>query len=164
LFGYLVINQKSIYFLSLGNRKSGTVFFRKVFPGTIPYWPVFLPRGLQVIGKNGFDPIGSVKAGFSLAKTFRFGFCQVLAGIIKNHPEKLPIRPVKADKTCSSKPPLDPDWSMSRMFIDRMSQFIPGFGPGESLGRFSMFQQNTGLSANLSLMIISWSRFAVTQA
>ena len=57
------------------------------------------PHELQVIRKIRSNPIGSVKAGFFLTKTFHFTIDPIFEGIFKIISEKTPIRPVKKDKT-----------------------------------------------------------------
>jgi hypothetical protein len=64
----------------------------------------FDPHGLQVIRKNGFNPIGSVKAGLFLSKTAHFTIDPIFEGISKILPQKPPIRPVKKDGKGESKP------------------------------------------------------------
>jgi hypothetical protein len=64
---------------------------------------------LEVIRKNEFNPIGSVKAGFSLAKIVDFTICPVYSAGSKIPLKKHLIRPVKKDQNCKSKPGLDPD-------------------------------------------------------
>ncbi|MDP3395383.1 MAG: hypothetical protein Q8S57_01755 [Methanoregula sp.] len=56
------------------------------------------PRQVKVIGKNGFNPIGSVKAGFFRTKIVCFTIDLIFEGISKIIPEKHPIRPVKPDE------------------------------------------------------------------
>ena len=56
------------------------------------------PHWLQAIRKNGFNPIGSVKAGFILSKIIYFTIDLIFEGISKIIPEKHPIRPVKPDE------------------------------------------------------------------
>jgi len=62
------------------------------------------PRWLQVIGKNGFNPIGSVKAGFILIKTSHFTIDPIFWGISEIIAEKPRIRPVNKDEKGESKP------------------------------------------------------------
>jgi hypothetical protein len=62
------------------------------------------PRWLQVIGKNGSNPIGSVKAGFILIKTSHFTIEPIFEGILKIIAEKPRIRPVKKDEKGKSRP------------------------------------------------------------
>jgi len=62
------------------------------------------PRWLQAIRKNGFNPIGSVKAGFILLKISHFTIDPIFEGISKIIVEKPQIRPVKKDGMGESKP------------------------------------------------------------
>ena len=62
------------------------------------------PRWLQAIRKNGFNPIGSVKAGLFRIKTVHFTIDPIFEGISKILPEKPQIRPVKTDGKGESKP------------------------------------------------------------
>jgi len=56
------------------------------------------PHWLQVIRKNGSNPIESVKAGLFLPKTSHFTIDPIFEGISEILPEKPPIRPVKKDE------------------------------------------------------------------
>ena len=62
------------------------------------------PHWLQALRKNGFNPIGSVKAGLFRIKTVHFTIDLIFGGISKILPEKPPIRPVKKDEKGESKP------------------------------------------------------------
>jgi len=62
------------------------------------------PHWLQAIRKNGFNPIGSVKAGFILLKISHLTIDLTFVGISKILAEKPPIRPVKKDEKGESKP------------------------------------------------------------
>ena len=75
------------------------------------------PRQVKVMRKNGFNPIGFVKAGLFLTKIFDFTHCPRFWGIFKIMPEKLPIRPVEKDEKGESKPALNPDGGRSMRVI-----------------------------------------------
>jgi hypothetical protein len=62
---------------------------------------------------NGFNPIGSVKAGLFLVKSVDFTIYPIIWGISKIIPECPPIRPVKTDQNCESKPGLNLDGCIS---------------------------------------------------
>ena len=62
------------------------------------------PHWLQALRKNGFNPIGSVKAGLFRIKIVYFTIDPLFWGILKIIAEKPPIRPVKKDEKGQSKP------------------------------------------------------------
>ena len=68
------------------------VYFRLSTPSTYRHIPdltrFFNSHELQVIRINGFNPIGSVKAGLFIIKTFYFMICPIFWGISKIIPEK----------------------------------------------------------------------------